>query len=175
MDNIVLGLLLLQSRTIYQLRARIGQGLHLMYSSSMGSIQAAVRKLLKAGYIQYEERTEKGRRKKLYSVTDRGRQHFLAWVNTPMEAGSGRDPELAKLYFMGFSQNRTEALEEYIVRLEERYRLLDGLCREAEGMELPKEQERIWFFQLASARYGRDITRFHIQWYQTLLKEMTAL
>ena len=39
MDNIILGILLLSSRTIYQLRERIDKGLNMMYSSSMGSIQ----------------------------------------------------------------------------------------------------------------------------------------
>ncbi len=43
MDNIILGLLLLESRTIYQLRERIRKGMDLMYSSSMGSIQAAIK------------------------------------------------------------------------------------------------------------------------------------
>ena len=67
MDNIILGLLLLSSRTIYQLRERIDKGLNMMYSSSMGSIQAAIKKLLNCGYIQAYDRggdivlTEKGR------------------------------------------------------------------------------------------------------------------
>lgn len=64
MDNIILGLLLLQSRTIYQLRERIDKGLNLMYSSSTGSIQAAIKKLLNSGYIDFEETVENGRRKK---------------------------------------------------------------------------------------------------------------
>ena len=64
MDNIILGLLLLSSRTIYQLRERIDKGLNMMYSSSMGSIQAAIQKLLNCGYIQYEEAVENGKYKK---------------------------------------------------------------------------------------------------------------
>ena len=67
MDNIILGLLLLSSRTIYQLRERIDKGLNMMYSSSMGSIQAAIKKLLNCGYIQYEEAVENGKYKKIYS------------------------------------------------------------------------------------------------------------
>ena len=77
MDNIILGLLLLQSRTIYQLRERISQGLNLMYSSSMGSIQAAVKKLLNNKHISYKEVVENGKYKKIYSITDRGRQETL--------------------------------------------------------------------------------------------------
>ena len=61
MENIILGLLLLQSRTIYQLRKRINEGLNLMYSCSMGSIQAAIKKLLKNGYITSNEISENGK------------------------------------------------------------------------------------------------------------------
>ncbi len=38
---------------------------NLMYSSSMGSIQAAIKKLLNCGYIKYEEAIENGRYKKI--------------------------------------------------------------------------------------------------------------
>lgn len=64
MENIILGLLLLQSRTIYQLRKRINDGLNLFYSCSMGSIQAAIKKLLRNGYISISEKIEKGKLKK---------------------------------------------------------------------------------------------------------------
>lgn len=103
MDNIILGILLLGSRTIYQLRERIDKGLNMMYSSSMGSIQAAIKKLLNCGYIQYEETVENGKYKKIYSITDSGKQKFIEWVSSPMEIQGGKNPELAKLYFMGFS------------------------------------------------------------------------
>ena len=66
MDNIILGLLLLSGRTIYQLRERIDKGMNLMFSSSMGSIQAAIRKLLTCGYIDFTEVTENGKFKKFY-------------------------------------------------------------------------------------------------------------
>ncbi|HJB95049.1 MAG TPA: PadR family transcriptional regulator, partial [Candidatus Mediterraneibacter intestinigallinarum] len=123
MDNIILGLLLLNSRTIYQLRERIDKGLNMMYSSSMGSIQAAIKKLLNCGYIQYEEAVENGKYKKIYSITDSGKQNFIEWVSTPMEIQSSKNPELAKLYFMGFStkEKREVGLQEYISKLKEQY------------------------------------------------------
>ena len=65
MDNIILGLLILESRTIYRLRERIKKGMDLMYSSSMGSIQAAIKRLLDRGYISYSERVENGKYKKI--------------------------------------------------------------------------------------------------------------
>ena len=86
MENIILGLLLLQSRTIYQLRKRINNGLNLMYSCSTGSIQAAIKKLLRSGYISVKEINENGKLKKLYSITADGKKQFDLWVNSPIDS-----------------------------------------------------------------------------------------
>lgn len=174
MDNIILGILLLSSRTIYQLRERIDKGLNMMYSSSMGSIQAAIKKLLNCGYIQYEETVENGKYKKIYSITDSGKQKFIEWVSSPMELQSSKNPELAKLYFMGFStkEKRELGLQEYISKLKEQYNVLNAICKEAENVKVPDENKDILRYQLTAARYGRDFMSFNIQWYQKLLDEM---
>jgi len=171
MDHMILGLLLLSGRTIYQLRERIAKGLNLMYSSSTGNIQAALKKLLDCGHIQYAEAVENGKYKKVYSITGSGKQRFFEWVNTPMSAQSGRNPELAKLYFMGFSaeENRKELLKRHISQLEEQYQVLDAICKDGETADFPDEYRDIGFYQLAAARYGRDFMLFNIEWYQKLL------
>lgn len=174
MDNIVLGLLFMCSRTIYQLRDRINKGLNLMYSSSMGSIQAAVKKLLSAGYICYEEIVENGKYKKVYCITESGRQHFLEWVNTPIEEHGIKSPELTKVYFMGFAdkRNRETAIAEHLTFLRSRYSLLDKICEEAKEMTVPDEHKDIFRYQLTSALYGKDLIKFNIGWFEALLDKM---
>ena len=176
MDHIILGLLLLQSRTIYQLRERISQGLNLMYSSSMGSIQAAVKKLLNHHDISYEEVVENGKYKKVYSITEDGKLSFFEWINGPLEIQNIRNPELAKVYFMGFSDKkiREANIEEYLSHLSEQYHALRIICEEADSVNVPEEQKDIFFYQFAAARYGRDFMRFNIEWYQNLLSEIRS-
>lgn len=173
MDNIILGLLLLQSRTIYQLRERIDKGLNLMYSSSMGSIQAAIKKLLHHEYIIYEETVENGKYKKIYSITDSGRLYFTEWVNAPMQQQCVKNPELAKVYFMGFSDKeiRKANIEKHLAHLREQYHTLQLICKEADGIEIPAEQKDIFTYQFAAARYGRDFVKFNIEWYESLLAQ----
>lgn len=79
MENIILGLLLLQSRTIYQLRKRINTGLNLMYSCSTGSIQAALKKLLQHGHISVSEIEENSKLKRIYTITESGKNYFNVW------------------------------------------------------------------------------------------------
>ena len=176
MDNIILGLLLLHSRTIYQLRERISQGLNLMYSSSMGSIQAALKKLLNYGYISYEEVVENGKYKKIYAITESGKLYFFEWVNSHLEIHNVRNPELVKIYFMGFSdeKKREVNIKEHLSHLTEQYDALKIICKEADRISGPEEQKDIFFYQLVAARYGRDFMKFNIEWYEKLLKEIRS-
>lgn len=174
MDNIILGLLFMCSRTIYQLRDRISKGLNLMYSCSMGSIQAAVKKLLNTGYIRYEETVENGKYKKVYCITEDGRRHFLEWVNTPIEEHGIKSPELTKVYFMGFADNanREKAIEEHLAFLRGQYSLLSKICEESNDVRVPEEHTDIVHYQLMSALYGRDLIKFNIDWFEDLLSKM---
>lgn len=173
MDHIILGLLLLKSRTIYQLRERINKGMDLMYSGSMGSIQAAIKKLLAHGCISYEESVENGKYKKTYSITDSGKRCFFEWINSPLETQSAKNPELVKVYFMGFSDktNRRVNLKKYLSLLTEKYHVLESICEDAKNAKVTEENRAIIFYQLAAARYGRDFMKFNIEWYKRLIEE----
>lgn len=174
MDNIILGLLLLANRTIYQLRDRIDKGMNLMFSSSMGSIQAAIKKLMANGFIVFDEVVENGKYKKYYRITDSGRQHFMQWVNAPMESQGAKFPELAKVYFMGFArkESREVSLQAHIDLLKQQYALLDAICSDAKDMQVPDEARDIFRYQLLSAQYGRDMIQFNINWFEDHLQQI---
>lgn len=171
MDYIILGLLLLQSRTIYQLQQRIDEGLNLMYSSSMGSIQAAIKKLLNGEYIRFDEIIENGKYKKVYSITETGRQYFIEWVNKPIDEQGIRSPELVKVYFMGFAsqKNREESISQHLTYLKEQYCVLETICEEAKKFKISDEKKDIFHYQTVTAFYGRDLMKFNIDWYEQLL------
>ncbi len=172
MENIILGLLLLKPRTIYELRKRIEQGLNLMYSCSTGSIQAALRKLLKNGCIEVCE-SDCGKRKKIYSITEKGKKGFGGWLNASIEA-QGKNPELAKIYFFGFAKNeeRIRLIENHIAGLKKLYAELSEICDEGESMT---DDNEILFFQLQTAKYGRDAVLFNINWYGELLQKIRSM
>ncbi len=176
MDNIILGLLLLDSRTIYRLRERIDKGLGLMYSGSMGSIQAAVKKLLKRGHIDFDETVENGKYKKVYRITESGRRSFLEWVNAPIDGQDVRFPDLVKVYFMGFSdrKSREASIQKYLSFLRERRLALQMICEEAKDVAVPERGREIFNYQLASALYGNDFYKFQIDWFEKLLDKIRS-
>jgi len=174
MDTLILGLLILQSRTVYEIKARISKGLNMMYSDSMGSIQSAIKKLLSNGYIEYVEFVENGKYKKKYSITPLGRDYFNQWINMPIKASQNKGSELAKLYFMGFSEKETriKRMEEYIQSLTEAYNIMKLIYDEGKIFKMTSENIEIANYQLISAKYGVDTLKFHIDWYINLLNDM---
>lgn len=174
MENIILGLLLLQSRTIYQLRKRINDGLNLMYSCSTGSIQAAIKKLLQNEYVTISEIREKGKIKKIYSITASGKDYFNNWANSSIDFSTVKNPELAKIYFMGLSskENRTNMIAKHISNLQTTYLELEKICNDGEHLLTQMQKNEVFYFQLQTAKYGRDLLKFNINWFNKLLKSI---
>lgn len=174
MDQIILALLVMKSRTIYEIRTKFANNLNLMYSSSTGSIQAAIKKLLKAGYITYSEIIENGKYKKVYTITESGREEFEKWINAPFNVGLNKNPELAKIYFMGLSdkRNRCQRIRQYISQLEEYHQTLKLIYEEGKKIQVPKEHEDILKFQLITVKYGVDLSAFQIKALYGLLEDI---
>jgi len=112
---------MLQQLTVYELKNIIRKGLWDICSDSTGSIQFAMKKLFIAEMVVYDEYVERGVNKKRYSITDKGRDEFLAWVQTPADITGASKMELSKLLFMGFvpAQNRLVLIDALIKNTEE--------------------------------------------------------
>ena len=63
-----------------------------------------------------------GKYKKTYIITDSGKRCFFEWVNSPFEVQNIKNPELVKVYFMGFSDktSRRNNIEKYLSQLIEK-------------------------------------------------------
>ncbi|HYE10258.1 MAG TPA: PadR family transcriptional regulator [Patescibacteria group bacterium] len=107
MDKIILSLLLIKSMTIYEMRGFISQYLSSACSDSLGSLQAAIKKLMAANQITYHEFVDKGLNKKEYRITDRGLEAFKKWIETPMDFQKAKNMEESKFFFMGVTQTET--------------------------------------------------------------------
>ena len=72
MDIIILGLLMIQNCTIYEMKKVIEKNFGNISSSSIGSMQAAVKKLLSKNMICFNEHVENSVNKKVYEITHEG-------------------------------------------------------------------------------------------------------
>ena len=201
MDKIILGILMLHRMTTYELRNVIRNNFKSMCSDSLGSIQAALKKLLMSEMVTFEELVEKGVNKKRYSITDIGQKTLIEWIRVPIDISKTKNLDIGKLLFMGYiSKNEQKNLIDKIIHSlekeytslkklresihieKERETLKDHLLKDTEYQEriknLNKENDiyenikEISKFTLATLDYGIDITAFNIEWFKKLKKRI---
>jgi PadR family transcriptional regulator AphA len=97
---IVLGLLELAGEsTPYGLKQLMAGSVGYFWTLQHAQLYTEPARLAEAGYVT-EKREEAGRRRKLYSMTDRGRKALDEWRTEPTsELAELREPALLKLFF----------------------------------------------------------------------------
>ena len=118
---IVLGLLdQAGEATPYELKAMVTAGVGNFWSLQHAQLYSEPERLAGAGYL-IERRESGGRRRRRYSVTDRGREALAQWLAEPTHGFTElRDPGLLKLFF-GADRDRLAAdqLEVHQAKLRE--------------------------------------------------------
>ena len=187
MEIIILGLLMLNHATIYELKQIIGKNLKPISSNSTGSIQVAIKKLREKGMIIYKEKVENSVNKKVYSITEMGERYFEESLSTPM-LYKEKNMELSKLFFMGFldKKKQIESIDNYIKELEKelnsleqigdslnpRYEFgqeyMDNLRQSSNKPEILTEERvhSIATFQYATLDLGLDKLKFEVEWFR---------
>lgn len=97
---IVLGLIAAAGRaTPYDLKQLHASGIEGFWSLNHAQLYAEPDRLAEAGYLTVE-REETGRRRKLYELTEKGRQALTDWIATPSDEFTElRDLGLLQLFF----------------------------------------------------------------------------
>lgn len=202
MDKIILGILMLKRLTVYEIRNIIKENFQAMCSDSLGSIQAAIKKLFAAQMITYSEYVEKSVNKKQYSITDKGRKEFLDWLYIPADMSKSKNMELGKLLFMGIVplEKRLLLIDEIICLLgKELTELLEiqssikssnekeqivaywqndpeycsGIQNATKNLDIIENANAIGNFQAITLQYGIDATKFQIEWFKKLKDKTT--
>lgn len=201
MDKIILGILMLHRMTAYELRNFIKNNFKSMYSDSLGSIQAALKKLFELEMVTFEELVEKGVNKKRYSITEAGQETLIEWIKIPINTSKTKNYDFGKLFFMGYISKKDQKtlIDKIILSLEEEYEALKKLKESIDveeeseeiknylltdieykeriknldkGKELIENIKEISKFTLATLDYGIDVTAFNIEWFKKLKKRI---
>ena len=201
MDKIILGILMLHRMTAYELRNFIKNNFKSMYSDSLGSIQAALKKLFELEMVTFEELVEKGVNKKRYSITETGQEALIEWIKIPINTSKTKNYDFGKLFFMGYVSKKDQKtlIDKIILSLEEEYEALKKLKESIDadeeseeiknylltdieykeriknldkGKELIENIREISKFTLATLDYGIDVTAFNIEWFKKLKKRI---
>lgn len=192
MDTIILGLLMIQNCTIYEMKKVIEKNFGNISSSSIGSMQAAVKKLLSKNMICFSEYVENSVNKKVYEITNEGKEYFLSTISEPM-LYKEKNMELSKFFFMGFAlkSKRLDLIAAYVSELQKELIRLEQIKSAAEiqpnfdedSLTILKEKgaaeiqsiadvQEIAFFQLAMLNLSIEKIKFEMQWFENFKENL---
>ena len=172
-DKIILGILQYQGMTSYDVKKAIENSTAFFYNASMGSIHPALKKLEAAGSLTATSVVENGRAKKIYSITDKGREVFANWLSEGLPLEKFKDETLVRLFFFGNIEPQEQArhIEAHIAILYEQVAMLESLKAQLHNVDIPENMKLHAQFQIATLDYGLNYCRFSRDWYQNFLDE----
>lgn len=154
MEFVILGLLLRDQLTIYQLRSIFNQSFSMIYGDSYGSLQSALKRLLAQGFIRFEETREGGRRKKIYHMKAEGKARFFEWMVEDIPLSKLETAVLTRLFFLGELEKpgRLLLLSRFKNVIEQYHQVLEGIQQQnAPYYQLPEPWVR---YRLAMLDYA---------------------
>ncbi|MCG5446637.1 PadR family transcriptional regulator [Micromonospora sp. NIE79] len=168
MAHVILGLLLITPQSFYDLIRGFEAGVALFYSASSGSIKRALDTLLARGSIEVASAEAGGRGRKVYRVTDAGRQEFHAWMTAELTGPDLETAALSRLYFLGLlpPAERVPVLRRITTRVETDLARLSALDRHLRALEVPEEHRDLATHQRATLDYGIAAHRFTLDWFR---------
>jgi DNA-binding PadR family transcriptional regulator len=169
MANLILGLLMICSLTIYEIKVTLEQKISPFYSASLGAIQTALKKLLTNGYIDFEQVVENGRRKKIYSISAKGRSVFLDWLRSEIPVNKFNNEALLRVFFLGFlpDEERAPLIRKYVERLKNECEEIESYQANVKIPDVDQNMKIVAEFQLETLDFGVREIKNEYQWFQS--------
>lgn len=175
MEHVVLGLLIFQGMTLYEINQAFKQGISMFYSASYGSLQVAVKNLLGKGLIIFEEKVDKGRNKKVYTITEQGREAFFQWMRDEIPVSKLEVTGLSKVFFLGYIEDveqKKQILREILKKIEMVEAELNSINEQIQQMQIAEPLREIAKYRWKTLDYGQKAHAFAREWFTALLEEL---
>lgn len=100
LPHILLGLLR-EPASGYDLKSRFDRDIRHFWSAELSQIYPTLKRMEARGWLESEtEPSDRGPDRRVYRITDAGREELLGWLASDPEVGSERFAYLAQIFFM---------------------------------------------------------------------------
>jgi DNA-binding PadR family transcriptional regulator len=174
LDNIILGLLLFRSLSIYEIKKAIEGTVNFFYSSSYGNIIPALKKLEKNDLVTVNENVVNGRNRKEYTITDKGRENFKDWLAREINIGKIQDEALLRFYFLTELplKKRINLLRDYTEKLTQKVFELKALKDELTKTKIKRKYRKAFNYRITTLDFGIQYYQFELNWYNTIIQKI---
>ena len=143
-QTIILGFLMYASMTGYELKNMFAISFSFFSGLSFGSIYPALKKMEQQGLISMRMEIQEGApNKKIYTITEKGRQAFEELLKEPLQLQKTKSAFLSRLFFFSHieKQDRLKLVTGYLASIEEERQRLEQARPEIEAVADPFQKE----------------------------------
>lgn len=168
LEYIILGFLLKNDLTGYDLKLRMAKSTSFFFDASFGSIYPALKRLEEKKFIISQEIKDGGKLKNIYHLQKDGENYFKVWLQKPVEFTKSKNDFLVKLFFYKYLPRETaidnlnrliEMVMQYLNQLKEQRMEIDGF------------KETITF-EYSTLLYGIQSYELIIAWLHELINQI---
>jgi DNA-binding PadR family transcriptional regulator len=173
--EVLLGILAIESMSGYDLGLTIRGSVGHFWNESYGQIYPNLKKLAGRGFATWKTERQKGKPdRRIYSITEKGRERLTEWLAVPPQPEIPRNELLLKLFFG--EQVPSQILIGYVERMAEEHRAQLELLERAEREYIDKNQHYPGapYWRMA-AHYGQMEMRAHLRWAEETLAELKKI
>lgn len=186
----ILGALSHGPKSGYDISCFFEQNRMFFWSESYGQIYPTLKRLLDEELVEVEiEERDQGPERKVYSLTDSGREHLQSWLDDASLKSSVRDEFLLKLHFATAEAKptiieRLQSLEESLLAElealqntadEERAKPSDDAAQEDADADAGEElDEAQLLYRQLTLDWARQFHQSKLDWCQRALKQLGA-
>jgi DNA-binding PadR family transcriptional regulator len=164
--------------TLYDIKKGMERSTEYFASASQGVIHPALVKLEKSGYIISKEEVKNNRTKKLYSITNSGRDRFSKLMRQDWGYDKYKSTQLLKMFFFNelTKDEQVKSINTHIMYFRDMERDLihirdEGKLRlEEKGLSL--EDHKPARYQNDALEFGLAYADFVIKWFDDYLKKI---
>ncbi len=171
MQFVILGLLMIDRMSLYDLHKQFTAGPALFYSASFGSIQRALRQLVDGGLVTVTDAAGSVRRRKLHAVTEKGVRAWRAWMFEPIAGSNAETALLSRVYLLGLlpaDDDRLHVLATLRNSVAAALQELESLALSLDTQEMPLEYAQVFRYQRATLDYGVRSHQLALNWLEDL-------
>ena len=100
LKHTLLGILTVHPMTGYELKQFFDSSVQHFWNAELSQIYPTLKALEEAAFVDKRVEVQESRpNRKIYAITDTGREEFARWVRVPQAPADLRDPFLIKLFF----------------------------------------------------------------------------
>lgn len=177
LEHAILGFLQYRSLTGYDLKKIFDTSVRHFWPADQSQIYRTLSKLEENGLAEKEIVHQEDRPdRKVYQITDTGREELNSWLGTPMQFGEHRSAPLIQVFFAGQLSDEEvlkifERAAGFVRKGLEQYDLIsENMADYSEYVDSPRE----FYFWMLTLEAGKASAKANLKWMESVIQRIKA-